>query len=344
MGARNRTRIAPTTTVALRRPKPVSLGLALASLLLANAARADLLTCLNETGYAFIGGRSGLVLWGSDPVWLFDPDGGYELVFCAPPHEGMLGISSPSGSVVVEYLAGTGLALATGALATSAATQFNRMYVDTTLVFEFRVIPNDPQATDPVEIDIVARHEFDEVRADVSGVGDVANSHEGAYWVNSFSPNGPRIGSIWLGQGIIPSTGAVFNVLNTLAVPVNTNLYYFANARQQSVARGGLSGQQGSGGAADQSSAVTFEITTEADATIEFALVERLGIPPPMLGVVAVPEAGGGLAAALATLAALGRRSARRATPGPASATAPRCDARDRRSRLDRDGTDVDPG
>jgi len=288
-------------------------GLALpcVALLLASAAHADLNGCLDETGYAFIGGRSGLVLYGSTAVWLFDPDGGYEQVHCGPPHEGMAGISSPSGSVLVEYLAGTGLALATGALASSEATQFNRMYVDTTLVFEFRVVPNDPEATNPVEIDVVARHEFGEVRADVSGVGDVANSHEGAYWVNSFSPNGPRIGNIWLGQGIIPSTGALFNVPNSLAVPVNTKLYYFANAKQQSLARGGLSGQQGSGGAADQSSTVTFEITTEADAVIEFALEDKLGIPPPTLGVVTVPEASGGLLGALAALASLGRRRSR---------------------------------
>jgi hypothetical protein len=307
MGERIRPLATPAAPVAMRQPTPFALGIALASILLASAARADLQTCVNDTGYAFIGGRSGLVLWGSDPVWLFDPDGGYEQLFCAPPHEGMLGISSPTGAVVVEYLAGTGLALATGALATSEANQFNRMYVDTTLVLEFRVVPNDPEATDPVEIDIVARHEFGEVRADVSGVGSASNSHEGAYWVNRLSPNGPRIGNIWLGEGIVPSTGAVFNVPNTLAVPVNTSLYYFANAKQQSLARGGLSGQQGSGGAADQSSTVTFEITTEADAMIEFPLVERLGISPPMLGVVMAPEAGGGLAIALATLTALRR-------------------------------------
>lgn len=344
MGARDRTHIAPTTTVAVRRPKPVSLGLALASLLFASAARADLTTCLNETGYAFIGGRSGLILEGSDPVWLFDPDGGHEQVFCAPPHEGMGGISSPSGSVVVEYLAGTGFALATGALATSEATQFNRMYVDTTLVFEFRVVPNDPQAMDAVEIQVIARHAFDRVRAEVSGAGGAANSQQGAFEIRQGFPNGPRVGSLWLSQGVVPSEGAVIDSPRTVEVPVSNALYLFANVKQESDARGGLSGQQGASGAAETSSSVTFEITTEADATIEFALVDALGIPPPMLGVVTVPEASGGLAAALAALAALGRRSARRETPGPESAIAPRCEARDRRSRSDRDGPDVDPG
>lgn len=293
------------------------------SLLVCDRAHADLLTCLNETGYAFVGGRSAIVLVGSDVVWLFDPDGDLEEEFCAPPPAGMSAIGASSGAGVIEYLAGTGLALATGSLGTPQASNLNRTYITAGLVLEFRVVPNDPQNTSPVEIDIVARHEFDEVRAEVSGLGYASNSQLGVYEVRT-SPFGGRIGTIWLSEGlVVPSTGAAFDVPRTLTVPVDRSLYYFATIVQESTARGGVIGGQTSSAAADQSSITTFEITTEADATIEFPLVEALGLAPPTLGVV-VPEASGGLLAGLAALGVLGGRRPRRARlPGSESRPGP---------------------
>ena len=158
-------------------------------------------------------------------------------------------------------------------------------------ILEFRVVPDEPSATDPMPIRIRIRHDFGRVAANVSGTA---------------------IGGPWSTSGIVATDGTSFPQTHTIEAPQEVTLYLYAVIVQTSAARGGRNGIVGSG-AAEVSSAVTFEVDTEAAAQIVFASEERLGLPPPRLGVVVAPEPGAVLTTgiALATLLAGRRRVSR---------------------------------
>ena len=268
-------------------------------------------TCLADTGYALVGTSGAAVTGNDEPSWLFTSPPG-AVVFCAPPHEDLLERTSTSGSAIVGYLAGTGLALATGALANPSDSQFQRGFLRVTFLFEFQVLPDDPAARDPVEITVTSWHAFSKVAVASSGSGQGFNQHEGFYELRRFSRTGMRIGAPWDTDGLVPVEGASSVLAQPLTVPIATPLFLLATVAQESAASGNFGAQTGSG-AAEQSSTVTFEVTTDAAASVVFALEERLGLPAPRLGVVTVPEpgAGWGQIAALSLLGVARRRSAR---------------------------------
>lgn len=268
-------------------------------------ASADASPCVFDTGYAFVGLQSGVIV-GGDPVWLFPP--GSEEGLCDPPHTASREVGGGAGSGIIDYLAGSGLALATGTIATPSAHQLNRAYLQTIMVHEFRVVPDDPSSTAPVPITVRARHDFGRVRTSVSGTGSAANSHVGFYAVRLTDwLSGPAYAT-WDTEDFVAAEDESFTVTQPLDAPVTGPLFLVATINQESAARGALSGPNGSG-AAEISSEVTFQIDTEAAASIVFESASTLGLAPPQLGVV-VPEAGGLLAggAALLALAALRRR------------------------------------
>lgn len=269
-------------------------------------ARADADGCVFETGYAFVGLQSGVIV-GGDPAWLFPP--GSDEGYCDPPHTASREAGGPSGSAIIEYLAGNGIALATGAIGSPSAHQLNRGYLQTILVHEFRVVPDQAGSTAPVPITIRARHAFGRVRTSVSGTGSAYNSHVGFYQVRPTYWQGSA-SATWDTEDFVAVEDGSFEVAHSLDAPVNGPLFFVATISQQSTARGALSGPNGSG-SAEISSEVTFQIDTEAAASIVFEAGSTLGLSPPQLGVV-VPEAGGLLAGgtALLAFAALWRREA----------------------------------
>jgi len=279
--------------------------LAAALLLQAGAASADPTACLAQTGLALVGFFGAARVHPAEAFELFEPND----VFCAPPHQSSITLGGESGAATAEYLASTGLSYATGAIGVgSTATGLNRSDLHMPHILEFRVVPDAPRATDPVPIRIRIRHDFGRVAANVSGPAIAENSFEGFYEVRSGSPLGTGIGGPWGTSGIVPVDGTSFLQTHTIDAAPDVPLYLFAIIVQTSAARGGRNGIVGSG-AAEVSSAVTFEVDTEAAAQIVFASEERLGLPPPRLGVVVAPEPGVGLTPgiALATLLA-GRR------------------------------------
>lgn len=252
--------------------------------LVAGAASADPAPCLAQTGLARVGFFGAARVHPAEAFELFEPND----VFCTPPHQSSITLGGESGAATAEYLASTGLSYATGAIGFgSTATGLNRSDLHMQHILEFRVVPDDPSATDPMPIRIRIRHDFGRVAANVSG---------------------PAIGGPWSTSGIVATDGASFPQTHTIEAPPEVPLYLFAVIVQTSAARGGRNGIVGSG-AAEVSSAVTFEVDTEAAAQIVFASEERLGLPPPRLGVVVAPEPGAVLTTgiALATLLA-GRR------------------------------------
>lgn len=265
-------------------------------LLCATDAFAEADTCVFGTGYAFVGLQSGVIV-GGDPSWLFPP-GSLE-GFCDPPHTGSRAVGGAPGSAVIEYLAGTGVALATGAIGSPSAHQLNRGYLQAQMVFEFRVVPDVP-STMPVPITIRARHDFGDVRTSVSGNGSASNSHVGFYEVRLTTWQGSAA-AIWDTEDFVAVEDGSFEVAHSFDAPVTGPLFFVATVRQESAARGALSGSNGSG-SAEAEATVTFQIDTEAAASIVFESASTLGLPPPQIGVV-VPEAGGLLAGAAALLA-----------------------------------------
>jgi hypothetical protein len=264
--------------------------------------------CLAATGYVFLGSQGTVSLYGGAPVVLFTP--GDPTAFCDPPHADQLEIGGPSGAALIEYLAGTGLALATGVVASPSATQGNRAFLTGSLIFAFRVVPDDPGATAPIEISIDSRHDFERVRTEVSGVGIAENSHEGFYTLRQLSPSGLAIGTSWSTQGLVPSEGGAFPLSVARTVPAGVPLFLEVSVSQQSFARGSFGAQAGSA-SAEISSTVTLAVGTGAPASVVFELEEKLGASPPQLGVVTVPVPAAGPAggAALAGLWALRRRA-----------------------------------
>lgn len=286
-----------------RRPRAVWIA---AVALAASSASADPWPCASTTGYALVGLHSN-ASYDGDVAWLFTPPGGGD-VFCDPPHAGRVELGGSRGSVIVEYLAGTGVAFATGAIANPNGTIANRGHVGVTLFLEFTALPDDPGATAPIPVVVRARHDFARFAASVSGSGDASNSHDGSYEVRRDTTFGTTVDS-WNSDGLVPTDGGRFDFARPLNLLPNVRYYLSATLRQESYTRGTLGAVDGSG-AADASSTVTFAVDTEAAASILFGVESALGIPPPQLGVVTAPEAGA-LAPAFATLWLLRRQRAR---------------------------------
>jgi hypothetical protein len=286
----------------------------IASLLAAARAAADPGPCVSATGYALVGMHSN-ANYGGDVTWLFTPPGGSD-VFCDPPHSGRVQVGGSRGSVIVEYLAGTGVAFATGSIANPSATSANRGHVQLNLFLEFTAVPDDPGATDAIPVVLRARHDFAGVATSVSGSGTAFNSHEGFYQVLRGSTAGQLVDS-WDSDGLVMTGGGRFDFVRPIEVLPNVPHVLSALLFQESYARGTLGSTQGSA-AAEASSTVTFQVDTEAAASVVWEVENAFGVPPPQLGVVAVPEAGALTPAAVSALVGLWSATRRRAGSGVA--------------------------
>jgi hypothetical protein len=219
--------------------------------LAASSASADPWPCASTTGYALVG-LHGNASYDGDVAWLCTPPGGGD-VFCDPPHAGRVELGGSRGSVIVECLAGTGVAFATGAIA-------------------------NPSGTAPIPVVVRARHDFARFAASVSGSGDASNSHDGSYEVRRDTTFGTTVDS-WNSDGLVPTDGGRFDFARPLNLLPNVRYYLSTTLRQESYTRGTLGAVDGSG-AADASSTVTFAVDTEAAASILFGVESALGIPP----------------------------------------------------------------
>ncbi len=280
--------------------------------LIVSPAAADTRACLNATGYAFEVYSFTAVLAGNEAIFPFPSLD--DSSFCDPPHTGEFAIGGEAGSGVLLYTAGTGMSVATGAIASPSISGQSQGRISSSLFFGFTVVPDDPQSASPVPIEIVARHSFGRVRVDVSGFGAAGNYHVGYYAVHFGSYSGPVIGRTFSSEGVVTAAeGESFDLHFETDVPVNQQLVLSTSLQQNSLASGSVGSRAGSG-SAEVSSTVTFEVQTTAAASIVFDIESGLGLPPPMLGVVTVPEAGAGPGGAwvplvaLATLAWLKRR------------------------------------
>jgi hypothetical protein len=292
-------------------------------------AAADTRACLNATGYAFYADSFTAVFADNQAIFPFPSldDGS----FCDPPHTGDFAIGGETGTGVLLYTAGTGMSVATGAIASPSISGQSQGRISSSLFFGFTVVPDNPQSASPVPIEIVARHSFGRVRVDVSGFGAAGNGHVGYYAVHFGSDSGPVIGQTWSSEGVVTAAeNESYDLHFEIDVPVNQYLVLATSLQQNSLASGSVGSRAGSG-SAEISSTVTFEVQTTAAASIVFDIESGLGLPPPMLGVVTVPEPGAGSSGAwvplvaLATLASLKRRHCNAAQPALLTRT-PRTD------------------
>jgi len=263
-------------------------------------ALADTVQCLLDTGYAFVG-ESGTATANSTSVPVF-PQAGTP-AFCDPPHFDQVEFTSGGDAVIVDYLAGTGLSLATGVIATQELAATARGHIRVSQIFTFTLVPDDPMSNAKVPLTITSRHSFGRVRAGSSGTAAASNSHSGFYSLRLDSPTGSQIGS-WSSDGFGPTEGASFDVVHTEEfVFVNLKLVFVASISQQSFANA-TNGAAPGGAEAETSSTVTYLLTTDSATSIVFDMETLAGIPAPALDVVSVPEPEG-LALALASLASL---------------------------------------
>jgi hypothetical protein len=254
------------------------LGLALGSW--ASTASADVTSCLAETGYAFEP-ANGAVTAGGGIIYLFPSELGF--AYCEPPLQDQATLTAGGDTAVAGYLSGTGLSMGTGAIATpTGSSGAVRGHMLVGQHFSFTVIPDDAESTDLVPITLTTRHRFGRVRTSANGTASAGNHFEGFYNLSGYGPG-------WNTSGLPAVEDDVFDVSVVRDVIPNVTLYFSSALSQQSFAAASKGANPGSG-AAELSSMVTYEITTEAEATIVFDLEELLGIPPPQLDVVSVPE------------------------------------------------------
>ena len=295
----------------MRRAVYSLMGVAVLGLLPASAS-SDTIQCLLDTGYAFVG-ESGAVTANGDVVFVFPQEG--TPAFCDPPHFDVVEVAAGGDAGIVDYVAGTGLTLATGGIATPDLSGPAQGHISVQQIFTFTLVPDDPMSNDMVPLAITSRHSFGRVRVGSSGFGSSSNSHSGFYSLHLDSPTGSRIGSTWSSDGVIPTEGMSFDVVHEEdLVFVNRKLVFVATISQKSWASASNGAMPG-GAEAEMSSTVTYLVTTDSDTSIVFDMETLAGIPAPALDVVAVPEPGSlslelTSLASLACLVVLRRRSA----------------------------------
>jgi hypothetical protein len=255
--------------------------------LLPVSAFADTIQCLLDTGYAFVG-EGGAATANGNVVFVFPQEG--TPAFCDPPHFDLVVVAAGGDAGVVDYVAGTGLSLATGGIATPDLSGPAQGHIRVQQIFTFTLVPDDPTSNDMVPLTITSRHSFGRVRVGSSGFASSSNSHSGFYSLHLDSPTGSRIGSTWSSEGVIPTEDTSFDVVHEEElVFVNLKLVFVASINQKSWASASNGAMPG-GAEAEMSSTVTYLLTTDSDTSIVFDMETLAGIPAPALDVVSVPE------------------------------------------------------
>ncbi len=265
----------------------------------ASPGLADVGTCLDETGYALEELNSAARGAGA----FEEATAG---VSCDPPRHVEVSIASGSGTGIASYSAGPGVRVGTGALGIPNQNDVFEGRVIIEQTFEFSVVPDEPSATDPLPITIVARHRFGTVSTEVSGRGSAFVEQLGEYTLRQLRFDGPGVGiAPWKYEGPVPGAGEVVDIVKEVDVPVRTPLFFRAFLRSRSTAWGSTVGT-GNSAASTLNSEVTYAIFTDAAASIVFVAEE-----PPGLDVLPAPEpeTAWGQIVAAASLLALRRRS-----------------------------------
>lgn len=274
-------------------------------LLMATPSSADALACLNATGYAFEDFGSAVRLHGGI-TYAFPLLGAH----CDPPLEDEIALTATGGAGILNYRVGFGLQVETGAIATPDVSGASEGRARLSQIWWFTVVPDDPESTAAVPITIKALHRFGRVRTDSTDLGVGENAHVGRYSLGR--TNGPQLAA-WNSEGLTMTEDDAFQVTKNVDAPVNERLILFASLEHSSFAHANPSGQAGSG-SAEAGATVTYEVSTEADATILFDVETKLGVAPPSLDVVTVPEPAAGALGSIAVLCIVAiRRSAVRA-------------------------------
>lgn len=263
--------------------------------------------CMDLTGYAFAGGRSPYSFDGS-ASFLFGNDFDRP-VDCVPFGTGGATVGSGSNLASITYLAGIGMAATTIGSHTPETTGTASAGIETELVLKFRVVPDDPQATGPIPIEVVTRFEYVDLEQVSTGRGWASSTLSTYLRVNQIAPQGNNIAPAYFFEAVgIPSGGSA-DYPQAQSAPVNTDLFLRANLAQYSRAYGRLAPFSGSG-AAGLTAEVTFEVfAVNDDATIVWGIEEELGLAPPMLGEVPEPAFASSLLLATGLLASASRRS-----------------------------------
>ncbi len=277
------------------------------SALAATPSSADLATCLNETGYALSEINSAVVVQG-------EIHRATTLATCDPPQAidlGILGLDG--GSALTSYLIGFGAIVTTGSIATPNSSQASSARVSIQQYFKFTVIPDAPGSTDPVPITVVARHRFGTVAQDSSGSGSAAVTHVGRYELRQGIYNGVQIGAPWNTEAFPASDGSFFDIIEEIDVPPTVPIFLWANLQQECWSHGGGGATSGSASCSVESE-VTYHVSTDAPAAIVFEAEQSLGMDPPQLEVLPVPEPDAGAlpSVALGVLLALRTKTRRR--------------------------------
>lgn len=291
------------TRAAEARPFAIVLLLGLVALLPGpSAAQTPVLDCLDDYGMAFVGGHSAAVA-NSNLVFLFGGPGG-GAVLCGDPVEASVHAIT-TASLGQAWLSGTsGMLTTTIGLAGPVQSSVGRSFLAGDLIYRFRVVPDDPTSTAPVDIDFVTRTEVLHAQLTTTGLGIASQSFLAEYGVSAFPE--PPLFPAWEHQDLAPTTGTVTDVVHTVSVPVNVDRYFVASLSQATNTQGRRL-PDGSGTAA-LSTLWSFEASTDAPATIVWEIESQLGLVP---GLDAVPEPA--LGVTLVPLAAIVGDAARRA-------------------------------
>ena len=151
----------------------------------------------------------------------------------------------------------------------------------------------------------MTRHRFGPQQLASSGgpIASASNGFRSFYELRQFFYSGIRVGPDWDTDGLLIVSDGYHDVSHSVSVPVNTALFFINRFSHESFA-------QASGASASAAAAIaslwSFEVNTEADATIVFGVEELLALSPPQLD--AVPEPEGAVAAGLLALFGLAAR------------------------------------
>lgn len=245
---------------------------------------------------------------------------------CCPPNAWATSAQAGGYAGVANFQAAIGLAFGTGAITPPSTTQPSRGFMAVEGNYRFRVVPDDPLSTDPVELEITTRHRFGADSVSISGAGSASNSYRAYYAVEPMPITGLGFPADWDSEGVPVVSEGFFDLVETIVVPVHQDMVFRTWHQQQSFACSGS--QPGSSASASLSSFSTFEFDTDAPATIVFAYEDELGLPPPQLDVVPEPALGAALGPALVLLASLSRSPRGRGQSPALSRRAPRLDGR----------------
>ncbi|MEM9174565.1 MAG: hypothetical protein AAGC67_04975 [Myxococcota bacterium] len=261
--------------------------------------------CLQDDGVAYFGYSSAAVA-ASEAVWIFDGDP-WSPSPCGPPVGG--GAESLTGGSVAaaNYAAGTGVILTTSALAPPTTILPSRGFLAFEASYRFRVVPDDPLATGPVEIIVTTRHRFGDDRFAATGDANASNTYRALYAVENGPIFWPGFLQDWSTDGLPIVSKGYYDLVERVTVPVDQELVFRTSFQQESFARGNV-GLPTSSAAASLGSTSTFAFETDAAATIVFAVETELGLAAPQLDVVPEPATTLGFAPGLVLAAALGRR------------------------------------